>query len=109
MYLSILIQASSGSGWQTMIMMVLIIGIMYFTMIRPQTKKANEERKFVESLQKGDKVVTTGGIHGKITDVSESTFMLEVDNNVRIKIERKAISGDATKALRPKEPAAEKK
>lgn len=107
MFLSVLMQAAGGSsGWSTMVLMVLMIGIMYMFMIRPQTKKANEEKKFVESLQKGDKVVTIGGIHGKITDVQETTFTLEIDNNVRVKVERKAVSGEATKALNPA-PAAE--
>lgn len=60
-------------------------------------EKAKQEKEFKESVQKGDKVVTIGGLHGKIVEVNDKTFMIEVDNNVKLKIEKSAISAEATK------------
>lgn len=87
-----------GSGWQTLIMLLLIMVIFYFFMIRPQTKKNKEERNYRESLQKGQKVVTLGGVHGKIVEMKEATLIIEIANGVQIEIERTAISVDLTKA-----------
>lgn len=63
----------------------------YFFMIRPQSKKAKEERIFRDGLQKGDKVVTAGGIHGKVAEVKESTIVIEVSNGVNITVEKNFI------------------
>lgn len=82
---------------QQLLMIGLIILIMYFFMMRPQMKKVKLEREFKDKLVKGDKVVTIGGIHGKITEVDEKTFLLEVDNNVKVRIEKTAVSADASK------------
>jgi preprotein translocase subunit YajC len=68
-------------GFASLIPMVLIIVIFYFFMIRPQMKKAKDAKKFRESLSKGDKIVTIGGIHGKITDVAETTFIIETEKS----------------------------
>jgi preprotein translocase subunit YajC len=76
-----------------------LLVVIWFFFIRPQTKKAKEQAAFVVQIEKGAKVVTTGGIHGKITKVDENgTVLLEVDNNVRIKIEKSGISMEMTKA-----------
>ncbi|HQV01209.1 MAG: preprotein translocase subunit YajC [Bacteroidia bacterium] len=96
--LSILLQADSGSPYSNLIMMASVVAIMYFFMIRPQMKKAKDEKKFIESIEKGSKVVTLGGIHGKIVEMNDNTIMLEVDKNVTLKVEKKAISAEATKA-----------
>lgn len=72
--------------------LILIVVVFYFFMIRPQMKKTKEEKKYRESLQKGDKVVTIGGIHGKIVEIQDTTFTIEVENNVRFKIEKNAVS-----------------
>jgi preprotein translocase subunit YajC len=82
---------------QQMIMIGMIVVVFYFFMIRPQMKKAKQEKTFKESLNKGDKVVTIGGIHGKIIEVNDTTFIIEIDNNVKVKIEKSAVSADATK------------
>ena len=96
--LSVLLQAAQGGGaMQQMIMILLIIVVFYFFMIRPQMKKAKTEKQFKESLKKGDKVVTIGGVHGKITEIQDRTFTLEIDNDVRVKIEKTAISAETTK------------
>lgn len=91
-------QGQGGGGWQTMIMILLIIVIFYFFMIRPQNKRNKEERQYRESLQKGQKVVTLGGVHGKIVEVKETTLVIEIANGVNIEIERTAISVDMTKS-----------
>ncbi len=94
--------AEGGGGTSTLIMFAMIFGVMYFFMIRPQAKKAKEQKKFVEAIQKGDRIVTTSGIHGKILDLGDTTIMLEVDSGHRIKFDRAAISLDATKLAYPK-------
>lgn len=88
-----------GSGWEQLIPLVLIFVVFYFFMIRPQTKKAKEQKKYRESLTKGDKVVTIGGIHGKIVDMDETTFILEMIDKTRIKVEKSAISMENSMAL----------
>ena len=90
-------QGGGGGNMQFLLMMGLVFIVFYFFMIRPQATKAKNERKFREEIKKGDKVVTIGGVHGKITDVAETTFMLEVDNNVRMKIEKSSVSVEASK------------
>ena len=78
---------------------ILIIVVFYFFMIRPQIKKTKTERQFKESVKKGDKVVTIGGIHGKIAEMNETTFMIEVEGGVKMKVEKSAISVEATRLL----------
>lgn len=99
--------ASGGMGGQ-LIMILLIIVIFYFFMIRPQMRKAKQERLFKDSLQKGDKIVTIGGIHARIIEIAETTFLIEVDSNVKLRIEKTAISADATKAYRDKNDSGKK-
>ena len=76
--------------------LVLIIVVFYFFMIRPQLKKTKEQKKFRENIKVGDKIVTIGGIHGKISDIQDATFMITVEGGVKLKIERSAISMDAS-------------
>lgn len=76
--------------------LVLIIVVFYFFMIRPQLKKTKEQKKFRENIKVGDKIVTIGGIHGKISDIQETTFMITVEGGVKLKIEKSAISMDAS-------------
>ena len=103
MIVSILLQAAPGGGAMGQLLMILlIIVVFYFFMIRPQMKKAKNEKVFKEGLVKGDKVVTIGGVHGKIVEVGETTFMIEVDSNVKLKIEKTAVSAEATKQYQPK-------
>ena len=73
------------------IMLILIIVVMWFFMIRPQRKQQKELQKFREGLKKGDKVVTIGGIYGTVVDVKEKTLLLEIDNNVRIKVDKNSV------------------
>lgn len=76
-----------------------VFGIMYFFMIRPQQKKMKDQRNFLNDLQKGDKVVTNGGIHGKIAKVDENTILLEIDSNTKLRVEKSFISVDFSKVL----------
>lgn len=75
-------------------MMALVFVVMYFFMIRPQTKRQKELRKFQESLAKGDKVVTTGGIYGRIHEVRDQYIIVEIDDNVKIRCDKSAILRD---------------
>jgi preprotein translocase subunit YajC len=87
-------QGQQGSGWQSLIPLILIFVVFYFFMIRPQIKKAKEAKKYRESLKKGDKIITIGGIHGKIVDINDATFVIEVDDGVKLKIEKNAVATD---------------
>lgn len=82
-----------------MVFLVAIIVVFYLFMIRPQMRKQKTEKAFRDSLEKGAKVVTIGGMHGRIVEVNDRTFMIEVDTNVKVRVERSAISAEATKAL----------
>ena len=81
-----------GSGMGQFIPLLLIVVVFYFFMIRPQMKKAKDQKKFREALKKGDKIVTIGGIHGKIVEVADATFIIEVEGGNKLKIERNAVS-----------------
>ena len=80
----------------TFLPMVLIIVVFYFFMIRPQMKKQKEITAFRNSLQKGDKVVTTGGIYGKIIEMKDNYVLLQVDDNVKIRVDKAALVKDMT-------------
>jgi len=87
-------------------MMVLMFGILYFFMIRPQQKKAKDQKKFAEEIKKGDYVVTIGGLHGRIAEVEDDTIIVEVERGMRIKFSKSAVSMESTKAAASKKPAA---
>lgn len=99
---SILLQATTGSSLMQFLPMILIIVVFYFFMIRPQMKKAKDHKKFIAELKKGDKVITTAGIHGKIVDLNETTFVIEVESGVKIRFDKSAVSLDASKTLESK-------
>jgi preprotein translocase subunit YajC len=97
---AILLQAAPGGGGSGMLItMGLIIVVFYFFMIRPQVKKQKDQKKYVDELKKGDKVITTAGIHGRIADVAETTFLVETEGGGKIRFEKSSISLDASKAL----------
>jgi preprotein translocase subunit YajC len=95
---SILLQAGPGGAYTQIILMVAIVGIFYFFMIRPQQKKAKDQKKFTEEIKKGDYVVTIGGTHGRVAELEGDTFILEVERGGRIKFSKSAISMESTKA-----------
>ena len=86
-------QANSGQ-WSMWIMLILIFVVMWFFMIRPQRKQQKELQKFREGLKKGDKVVTIGGIYGTVMEVKEKTLLLEVDSNVKIRVDKNSVVKD---------------
>lgn len=86
-------------GLQQMIMFGLIIIVFYFFMIRPQMKKAKDHKKYIEELKKGDRVITTAGIHGRIVDITDTTFLIEIESGAKIRFDKSAVSLDASKAL----------
>jgi preprotein translocase subunit YajC len=97
-----------GSSTSTLILMGLMIVVFYFFMIRPQAKKAKQQKQYITDLQKGDKIVTIAGIHGTINKINDdNTVMLETSPGSYIKIEKSAISMEWSAALN--KPAAEEK
>ena len=93
----ILLQAA-GSGMSSLIMFGMIFAVMYFFMIRPQIRKQKKEQEYRSQLKKGDKIITVGGLHAKITEVKEETVMIEVNSGTTLKIEKSAVSMTSNKA-----------
>lgn len=80
--------------------LIAIVVVFYFFMIRPQMKKAKEQKKYIEALKKGDKILTIGGIYGKIAEIKEDgTIIMEVEDGSKMKISKNAVSQDATATL----------
>lgn len=100
MLTSILLQdaAAQGNGMSTIIMIVLMIAIFYFFMIRPQNKERKRMRDFLEALQVGSKVRTASGVYGKVKEIKDTVIILEVADNVKIKIDKNYIVGSAEEA-----------
>jgi preprotein translocase subunit YajC len=94
---SLLLQAQS-SNLTSIIFMVAIIGVFYFFMIRPQQKKAKDQKKFIDEIKKGEDVVTIGGLYGRVAEIDGDTIILEVERGGRIKMSKSAISMESTKA-----------
>lgn len=89
----------SGGGMEQFLFIGLIIVVFYFFMIRPQMKKQKQQNKYRESIKKGDKIITIGGIHGKILEIKDTTFLIEVEGGNKLKIQKNAISMDASNNL----------
>ena len=83
---------------------ILIFGIMYFLMIRPQQKKAKEHQQMIQNLKKGDKIVTGGGMHGRVTGMDDTTLTVEIADKVRVKVNR----GNVLALVQPKVQAPQK-
>ncbi len=92
-----MILLAAGTGTSSLIMFGMIFAVMYFFMIRPQIKKQKKEREYRSALKQGDAVITIGGIYGKITDVKEDAFVIEVHGGTKLKVAKTAVSmtGDA--------------
>ncbi len=97
----VLLQASQGGGqWGTLVLFGGMFVVMYFFMIRPQQKKAKEQKAFRESLKKGDNVVTIGGLYGKIASIeADDTIMVEVDKGIKLKFDKSSISAESSKKV----------
>ena len=88
---SVLLQFG-GDGIMQLLPIVLIVVVFYFFIIRPQQKKAKDAKKFREAIGKGDKVVTIGGIHGKVVDVKDQYFVITISNGVDVRVQKSAVS-----------------
>ena len=82
----------SGGGYSTLIFVGLMLVVMYFFVIRPQQRRQKQRKKYTESLQAGDDIITLGGIHGKIISLTKDTLTVEVDKGTKIIIERNSVS-----------------
>jgi preprotein translocase subunit YajC len=89
--MNILLQANPTGMSGTLLMMVAIFAIFYFFMIRPQQKKQKELQKSREAMKSGDKVVTSGGIHGRIREVGDTWFLVEVADGIKLKFEKGSV------------------
>jgi preprotein translocase subunit YajC len=92
-------QGGDGGGGliSTLIMFGAIFFIFYFMIIRPQQKRAKEREKMLSNIEKGDKVITSGGVHGVIAGLDEKTALLQISDNVKVKIDRSAITSVVSK------------
>jgi preprotein translocase subunit YajC len=106
-FAGIMLQAQApGNGMMMPIMLVGMIVVMYFFMIRPQQKRAKEQKKFAESINTGEKIITTSGIHGRIVRINDDgTIAIEIDRNTTITVERASISMEMTMAFQKKQNA----
>ncbi len=86
-------EGGGGFDWTIIIFLVLIFAIFYFLMIRPQRKKQKEQRELMEGLQKGDRVLTVGGIYGQIESLSEDSAVLKIESGATIRVARGSIAG----------------
>lgn len=97
--LSIMLQAAPAQGglgqYSGILMMVLIFVVFYFFMIRPQSKRQKEIKNQREAMKAGDSVVTSGGIYGKVKDIKETTVIIEIADNVRIKVDKNSVFATA--------------
>ena len=84
-------QPGMGSFW---IMMLLMVGVMYFFMWRPESKRRKEMAKFRDGLKKGDKIITAGGIYGTIKEIQPTSLLIEVDSNVTLRVDKNMIVAD---------------
>lgn len=106
MFNAIFLQASGGAPMGQMLLLVGMLAVFYIFMILPQSRKQKKQRKFIEDLKRGDQVVTTSGMHGKIVDIDDVIVVLEVDRGIKIRFERGSVSQENTEAVKK---SAEKK
>jgi preprotein translocase subunit YajC len=83
----------AASSFSPLIPMLLMFVIFYFLLIRPQQKKNKEHRQMIENLKKGDRIITSGGLHGRITGLNDAILTVEISEKVRVKISRSSIAG----------------
>lgn len=88
-------EAAPGGGFGGIFMIVALLAIFYFMMLRPQQKKQKEIKNFREGLQVGDKIITAGGIHGKITGIKDNHFVVSIANGVEIKVDKGSVYPNA--------------
>jgi preprotein translocase subunit YajC len=94
--------ANSQSSWMSFLPLLLIVVVFYFFFIRPQMKRSKDQKKFRESLEKGQKVITIGGIHGRLVEIQDTTVTIEVEGQVRLRVEKSAIAIDNSQTIENK-------
>lgn len=94
----VLQQQAAGGGLMSFLPLILIIVVFWFFMIRPQMKRQKELKNFRDALKKGDKIVTTGGIYGKVLEIGDYYIIMEVEGQNRLKIDKSAVIKDMTDA-----------
>lgn len=100
---------AQGSGMSGLLMIVAMIAIFYFVMIRPQNKKQKEIKRQREAMKNGDRVVTAGGIHGKIRDIKDATVLIEVAPGVSLKVDKASVYPAVEEKAAPKAEKSSKK
>ena len=99
MFLTLLLQAADGAGYTQLLFPVAIGLVVYFFMIRPQQKRTADAKAFRQTLAKGSRIVTIGGLHGLVVDMTEDTVVVEVDRGTKLRFDRSAIAREVgTKA-----------
>lgn len=96
-----------GGGFSAFVPLILMFVIFYFLLIRPQQKKSKEHREMIGNLKKGDRIITSGGLHGRITGLDENTLTVEIADKVRVKLSRGNVAALLQPAAQPpasKEP-----
>ena len=96
-------EGQQGSWWMSFLPLIAIILVFYLFFIRPQMKKSKDQKKYREGLKKGDKIITIGGIHGKIIEIQDTTFTIEVEGQMKLKIEKSAVAMDSTQQIGTKQ------
>lgn len=92
-------QGDSGSGiTSTLVMFGLIFLIFYFMIVRPQQKRQKERQKMLDAIKKGDKIITAGGVHGTVVGVEEKTVLVQIADNVKVKVDRGSVSSIVSEA-----------
>lgn len=101
--LGIILQAAGGgNAWSGLMLMVVVIAIFYFFMIRPQQKRQKDIQKAREALKPGDKVVTAGGVYGKIKEIGDVYMLVEITDGVRIRIDKASVFASSEDAQQQK-------
>jgi len=92
-------EGQEGGGWMSFLPLIAIVLVFYLFFIRPQMKKSKDQKKYRENLKKGDKIITIGGIHGKIVEIQDTTFTIEVEGQMKLRIEKSAVAMDSTSQI----------
>jgi len=102
------VTGGQGGGFSAFIPLILMFAIFYFLLIRPQQKKTKQHREMISSLKKGDRIITSGGIHGRITGASDTTLTVEIAEKVRVKVNRANVMALTQTTAPPAAPKADK-
>lgn len=104
-FMNLLQAAPAGNGMVTIVMIVLMLGVFYFLLIRPQKKEQKRFQNMLNELKKGDRIVTIGGIHGTISSVKENSVILKVDDNCKLEISKNGVASIVDTKSKTSEPA----